>query len=366
VTDEVPIWVQAGTYPARLDRGLVAQMRDEGVDEGFKVVERGAGANMSVDVPAGTAIITGDDQAEQGNYRVRRTSTVNLTGFVAASTTQRIDGVDLRINDPNAGGPAGSNFTVVRTAGTESGSPVAPAVPSSAIRLATVGPFTTSTSSITNSMITDVRVWAGLRDSPGTFAEAAGASEPSGWLLCDGRAVSRTTYARLFDRITTVYGVGDGSTTFNIPDRRGRSGVGLSNLGTAAGNAAGNARVQATAGSSGGEVTHSATLAEVGTHQHDMQSHVHGAGTLATASTGDHVHTIEVRNAAAGGDFAAYSPDAAAGSPSSANMESTGAHTHTLSGNTAVGNTNVTSFSGSSTGFNVTHPYAGVYVLIRT
>lgn len=41
---------------------------------------------------------------------------------------------------------------------------------------------------------------------------------PSGWLLCDGSAISRTTYAELFDVIATTYGVGDGTTTFNLPN----------------------------------------------------------------------------------------------------------------------------------------------------
>jgi microcystin-dependent protein len=44
---------------------------------------------------------------------------------------------------------------------------------------------------------------------------------PTGWLICDGTAVSRTTYAALFTAIGTLYGVGDGSTTFNLPDARG-------------------------------------------------------------------------------------------------------------------------------------------------
>lgn len=49
----------------------------------------------------------------------------------------------------------------------------------------------------------------------------AGATAPSGWLVCDGTAVSRTTYASLFAVISTIYGSGDGSTTFNLPDYRG-------------------------------------------------------------------------------------------------------------------------------------------------
>jgi microcystin-dependent protein len=57
----------------------------------------------------------------------------------------------------------------------------------------------------------------------GTVVAFAGAgSAPTGWLLCDGTAVSRTTYAALFAAIGTAHGAGDGSTTFNLPDYRGR------------------------------------------------------------------------------------------------------------------------------------------------
>lgn len=55
----------------------------------------------------------------------------------------------------------------------------------------------------------------------------AGAAAPTGWLLCNGQAVSRTTYAALFAAIGVVYGVGNGSTTFNVPDLRGRVPVGV-------------------------------------------------------------------------------------------------------------------------------------------
>ena len=56
----------------------------------------------------------------------------------------------------------------------------------------------------------------------------AGVNAPTGWRLCDGAAVSRTTYATLFSRIGTTYGNGDGSTTFNIPDFRDRTAIGVS------------------------------------------------------------------------------------------------------------------------------------------
>ena len=61
----------------------------------------------------------------------------------------------------------------------------------------------------------------------------AGSTAPTGWLLCDGSAVSRTTYADLYAVIGTTYGSGNGSTTFNLPDLRGRVGVGYKSTDTA-------------------------------------------------------------------------------------------------------------------------------------
>lgn len=54
----------------------------------------------------------------------------------------------------------------------------------------------------------------------GLIAPFAGSTAPTGWLLCNGQAVSRTDYAKLFNVIGTTYGGGNGSTTFNIPDMR--------------------------------------------------------------------------------------------------------------------------------------------------
>lgn len=79
-------------------------------------------------------------------------------------------------------------------------------------------------------------IWATVGDlaaylPPGSVMPYAGASEPSGWLFCYGQAVSRATYAALFSAIGTVGGVGDGSTTFNIPDLRGRVVAGQDDMG---------------------------------------------------------------------------------------------------------------------------------------
>jgi microcystin-dependent protein len=78
---------------------------------------------------------------------------------------------------------------------------------------------------------------ADLTDSPGgggggtaapsgTIVDFAGISEPSGWLICDGRPVPRVTYSALFATLGTRFGAGDGSSTFNLPDLRSRITVG--------------------------------------------------------------------------------------------------------------------------------------------
>ena len=61
-----------------------------------------------------------------------------------------------------------------------------------------------------------------LDNRTGAVEAFAGSSAPAGTLLCNGQAVSRTTYAGLFSLLSTTYGTGDGSTTFNVPDLTGR------------------------------------------------------------------------------------------------------------------------------------------------
>jgi microcystin-dependent protein len=112
----------------------------------------------------------------------------------------------------------------------------------------------------------------------GVILPYGGGTAPTGFLLCDGSAVSRTTYAALFAAIGTTFGPGNGSTTFNLPDLRDRVAVGSS---------ATKAR-----GSVGGEATHTLTNAEMPAHSHGGGT---GGGTTGAVQTGgrsaDHSHS---------------------------------------------------------------------------
>jgi microcystin-dependent protein len=105
----------------------------------------------------------------------------------------------------------------------------------------------------------------------GTVLDYAGATEPSGFLFCYGQAVSRTTYAALFTAISTTYGVGDGSTTFNLPDLRGRVVAGQDDMGGSSANrlTAQTGGVEGdTLGAVGGAETHVLTEAQLAAHDH--------------------------------------------------------------------------------------------------
>lgn len=144
----------------------------------------------------------------------------------------------------------------------------------------------------------------------GVVAWTAGSAAPTGWLLCDGSAVSRTTYADLFTALSTTYGVGDGSTTFNIPDLRARMPIGVNGTYTLA--------------STGGAATVTLSTSEIPSHTHTGPSHTHGPSSAAFALTNF------VAQVAAGTDFAAVngqsSATASGGTGSTGSAGGGGAH----------------------------------------
>ena len=228
MTLEAPLWlpgvadangVLQPQYSARDDRQLIADIFTEGVMNqiggDLKVAQRALGANFSVDVAAGRAFITGDDQTDQGRYRVQSTATENLGVEPAPGAgLHRVDRVVAEVLD------AGVNSTlpnvwrlrvITGAAVATTNTPAAPGLPNTAISLATIGPIASTTTSITDALITDTRRSSGVAMLPAHDPGAA-AGAPSTYpqgvsvgtvALADGWPVSGNlvTYRRAGTRI---------------------------------------------------------------------------------------------------------------------------------------------------------------------
>jgi microcystin-dependent protein len=100
----------------------------------------------------------------------------------------------------------------------------------------------------------------------GTILMYGSTTAPAGWMVCDGSAISRATYPALYALIGTSFGAGDGSTTFNLPDLRGRVGVGAGQ---------GASLTNRVLAASGGEEAHVLSIAELAAHTHSDAGHTH-------------------------------------------------------------------------------------------
>jgi microcystin-dependent protein len=149
----------------------------------------------------------------------------------------------------------------------------------------------------------------------GAVADFAGAAAPAGWLLCCGQAISRTTWAALFAVIGTVFGAGDGATTFGLPDLRGRVTAGVDNMG----GAAANLLTMAGAGVNGVQLGASGGSQMAPAHTHILTDPGHDH----TLTDPGHVHDVSATGwgTSAGPDLpyvpAAYSSTAARNDPTS-------------------------------------------------
>jgi microcystin-dependent protein len=169
-------------------------------------------------------------------------------------------------------------------------------------------PVTADTRSITERVNVLIRDYNTLLGVPaGCVMPYAGATVPDGWLLCHGQAVSRTTYADLFAAIGTAYGLGDGSTTFNLPDLRGRVAAGRDDMGgTDAGRLAGGVTNRTVLGGAGGAATHTLTTAQMPAHAHSQAAGAgfvtYGGGSgIAALANGADIPLYTAAIAAAGG-----------------------------------------------------------------
>ena len=163
-----------------------------------------------------------------------------------------------------------------------------------------------------------------------TIVPWSSSSVPSGFLECNGAAVSRSTYSALFAIISTTYGAGDGASTFNLPDLQDNVAVGKS--GTKALASTGGANTVASTGNVGGSTANA---------------------TLSTAQLASHTHSIPASN------FSPGSPNGSegqrgAGSISTGSTGSGQGHSHNMSA----------TFSGDAT--SVLQPFLTIIYIIKT
>ena len=129
---------------------------------------------------------------------------------------------------------------------------------------------------------------------------------PTGWILCDGSAVSRTTYSDLFAVISTTYGAGDTTTTFNVPDLRGRFILGQDDMGGSSANRVTDTDAD-TLGNADGTETKTLTTTELPAHTHTVDSTtVNNGGTAASLQNGNDAPNDSLATSSAGSG-AAYS-----------------------------------------------------------
>ncbi len=185
-------------------------------------------------------------------------------------------------------------------------------------------------------------------------------TDHSGWLKCDGRAVSRTDYAELFAIIDTSFGAGDGATTFNLPNFTGKvagavgQGVGLTN------------RVL---GANVGNEKHTLTQAELPNYTITTAATSAGTPSGTLTNSGSHTHTVTGDTASKIEGTTSTTGDAVLnngdGKPYVVNTGSAGNHTHTFTGSQMGTHVHTLSTGGSDIAHNNMQPtlFAGNYFI---
>lgn len=297
-----PLYLQTKSYDAKADRKWFADILSPGVvGTGSYAVTWTTAMNISI--AAGTAYIVGQNIADQGMYRQYVSGATALTVTAAHATLPRIDTVILRVLDNSADsstfnearieivpGTATSGADLTNLTGKANLATLTDASKSVLVLAYILVPAAAVALDATK--LKDVRVQSAIGSGNasgsglpiGASIEWNGASAPPDggtWLFEDGSAVSRTTYATVFARLGVLHGAGDGSTTFNLPDSRGRTAV---CVGT-------NASVSAVGGTDGVAVANRRPQ-----HRHTPHTHIVGR-ELVGLTPGGTTYSIRGNNA---------------------------------------------------------------------
>ena len=175
-----------------------------------------------------------------------------------------------------------------------------------------------------------------------TIVPWSSASVPTGFLECNGQAVSRSTYADLFAIVATTYGTGDGSSTFNVPDLQDNVAVGKSNNKSLASTGGANTVAVAASGNVGGS-TANATLStpQIASHSHPVNPTLRNPGSDSPNAQG--ISNVQAQGA---GPFSFGTGSTGSG----------GGHSHNMSAN----------FSGDTANPSVLQPYLTIIYIIKT
>ena len=176
-----------------------------------------------------------------------------------------------------------------------------------AVGTAEIADGAVTTAKVADGSITAAKLATGAVPSSvpaGSVMPYAGSTEPSGWLFCFGQNVSRATYADLFAVVGTTYGAGDGSTTFGLPDIRGRVVAGQDDMGGTSANRLTNQTGGLDGdilGATGGAETHTLTTAQMPAHTHNVTGNTSSSGSATVSISGTATGFTEATSSAGGG-----------------------------------------------------------------
>lgn len=219
-----------------------------------------------------------------------------------------------------------------------------------------VGPYREIVRDAFGNLISDSDTLAVPATPIGAGMDFWGSTAPARWLFCYGQAISRTAYAELFAVLGTTYGVGDGSTTFNLPDKRGRASVPRDNMGGSSAARVSAVLASTTLGAAGGDQnipTHLHPITDP-THTHGLNNPTHTHGV--TDPTHFHAYFTDVA-AGAGAQPQVLGPGVANVKSYNTSAAATGvtvdAAATAVTANAAATGITATGNTGAGTGLNV-------------